>query len=229
MTAFQAEGYGIALRAMLIKSALRDWLSVSYGMIRIPVIDSLRSPPKGETAEWYMKYMTLCFSSPYFSFPLEGNASKRQRVYKAERRFDTPSLFLTANRRPVSFLFLTLGHTFGVRVQRVLEKVLKMDRPLAGGFLSLTGLWPEGCGGGFAASLLKSALRDWLSMSYGMISILRIGSLRSPPPIRLRRTFPHPGDRINRSMLSCRDMAPRLSIHSPTTKWWQGNLIRKEP
>ncbi len=84
----------------------------------------------------------------------------------------------------------------------------------AGGFLSLTGLWPEGCGGGFAASLLKSALRDWLSMSYGMISILRIGSLRSPPPIRLRRTFPHPGDRINRSMLSCRDMAPWLSIHS---------------
>ena len=30
-------------------------------------------------------------------------------------------------------------------------KVLKMDRPAAGGFLSLTGLWPEGCGGGFAA------------------------------------------------------------------------------
>ncbi len=52
-----------------------------------------------------------------------------------------------------------------------------------------------------------------------MISILRIGSLRSPPPIRLRRTVPHPGDRINHSMLSCRDMAPWLSIHSPTTKW----------
>ena len=31
---------------------------------------------------------------------------------------------------------------------------------------------------------------------------------------------PHPGDRINRSMLSCRDMAPWLSIHSATTKWW---------
>ena len=79
-------------RAISIKSALRDWLSVSYGMIRILVIGSLRSPPKGETAEWYMKYMTLCFFPPYFSFPLEGNASKRQRVYKAERRFDTPSL-----------------------------------------------------------------------------------------------------------------------------------------
>ena len=35
-------------------------------------------------------------------------------------------------------------------------KVLKMDRPLAGGFLSLTGLWPEGCGGGFAADYKKS-------------------------------------------------------------------------
>ena len=34
--------------------------------------------------------------------------------------------------------------------------------------------------------LIKSALRDWLSVSYSMISILVIGSLRSPPPIRLR-------------------------------------------
>ena len=34
------------------------------------------------------------------------------------------------------------------------------------------------------------ALRDWLSMSYGMISILLIGSLRSPPPIRAAPDFP---------------------------------------
>ena len=40
------------------------------------------------------------------------------------------------------------------------------------------------------AMLIKSALRDWLSMSYGMIGILLIGSLRSPPSIRLRRTSP---------------------------------------
>ena len=45
MTAFQAEGCGIALRAMLMKSALRDFLSVSYGMISILLIGSLRSPP----------------------------------------------------------------------------------------------------------------------------------------------------------------------------------------
>ena len=39
------------------------------------------------------------------------------------------------------------------------------------------------------------ALRDWLSVSYGMISTLVI-SRCAAPLIRLRRTFPHPGDRI---------------------------------
>ena len=40
----------------------------------------------------------------------------------------------------------SMGHTFGVRVHKVQRvqkvqkgKVLKIDRPLAGGFLSLTG------------------------------------------------------------------------------------------
>ena len=32
-----------------------------------------------------------------------------------------------------------------------------------------------------AAMLIKSALRDWLPVSYGMISTLVIGSLRFPP------------------------------------------------
>ena len=41
-----------------------------------------------------------------------------------------------------------------------------------------------------AAILIKSALRDWLSVSYGMISILRIGSLRSPPFGGYTTTFP---------------------------------------
>ena len=35
------------------------------------------------------------------------------------------------------------------------EKVLKIDRPMAGGFLSLTRLWREGCGGGSAAVFEK--------------------------------------------------------------------------
>ena len=45
-------------------------------------------------------------------------------------------------------------------------------------------LWQAGSkGGGIAlwAMSIKSALRDLLSVSYGMKSILRIGSLRSPP------------------------------------------------
>ena len=41
-------------------------------------------------------------------------------------------------------------------------------------------------------------------MSYGMISILLIGSLRSPPPIRLRRTSPESGGRIKHLEASLR-------------------------
>ena len=48
-----------------------------------------------------------------------------------------------------------------------------------------------------AAMLIKSALRIHLSVSYGMIGILLIGSLRSPPPFRLRQTSPYAGGRIN--------------------------------
>ena len=42
--------------------------------------------------------------------------------------------------------------------------------------LPLRGISPQG---------ETRALRDWLSVSYGMMRILVIGSLRSPPPIRL--------------------------------------------
>ena len=47
-----------------------------------------------------------------------------------------------------------------------------------------------------AAMLMKSVLRDLLSVSYGMKNILLTGSLRSPPPIRLCRTSPYAGGRI---------------------------------
>ena len=88
---------------------------------------------------------------------------------------------------------------------------------------------------------IKSALRDLLSVPYGIVSILVISRYAASPypaaPDFLHRKAchtilrslcsltnrvplpPHPGDRINRSMLSCRDIVPWLSIHSPTTKW----------
>ena len=47
-------------------------------------------------------------------------------------------------RKEMGFAMGLTGHTFGVRV-------LKMDRPAAGGFLGLTAFQAEGCGGGFAA------------------------------------------------------------------------------
>ena len=117
-----------------------------------------------------------------------------------------------------------MGHSvaaWGVRVDGTSSRGLWP--PVGGGLcsLALKGQRPFGPRVVVAASpqFLKSALRIYLSASYGKISILLTGSLRSPPPIRLRRTSPCSGGRINRSMLSCRDMAPWLNTHSPTTKW----------
>ena len=44
----------------------------------------------------------------------------------------------------------------------------------------------------------------------------------------LRRTSPFAGGRINRSMLSCRDMAPWLSIHSPTAPRGEDGAVRHQ-
>ena len=67
-----------------------------------------------------------------------------------------------------------LGHTCGVRV-------LKMDGPSAQGFLGLTAFQAEGCGIARRAMSIKSALRDLLSVSYDMISILVISRYAAPP------------------------------------------------
>ena len=66
----------------------------------------------------------------------------------------------------------------GVRVQKV-QRVLRVQRV-------------ADCRS--AAMLIKSALRDLLSVSYGMISILLIGSLRSPPPYPAAPDFPPKGE-----------------------------------
>ena len=123
LTAFQAEGCGIARRAISMKSALRDWLSVSY-VTQYPV-------------------------PPIFSFPLEGKChvvakgctglSSDVILYRYPDRHSAASLANSWPSPPCK-----LGHTYGV-------KVLRIDRPAAGGFLSLTALQAEGCGGGFAA------------------------------------------------------------------------------
>ena len=77
-----------------------------------------------------------------------------------------------------------LGHTFDVRV-------LKMDRPDGRKVLKFDGaLGPEGCGIARRAMSIKSALRDLLSVSYDMKTILLTGSLRSPPPFPAAPDFP---------------------------------------
>ena len=116
------------------------------------------------------------------------------------------------------------------------ERVLRMDRPEGRRVRKFDGPSGRGLRIALRAILIKSALRDWLSVSYGMISILVISRCAAPPypaaPDFLHGKachtilkslcsltnrvplLPHLGDRINRSMLSCRDMAPWLSTHS---------------
>ena len=48
------------------------------------------------------------------------------------------------------------GKIKGFRRFKEQEKVLKFDRPLAGGFLGLTGLWPEGFGIAFGDEYIVS-------------------------------------------------------------------------
>ena len=161
----------MAASPRIIKSALRDWLSISYGMISILLIGSLRSPPPIRLRPWTH---------------LRCEGSQGSEGSKGS----------------------------------------------------------EGDGIALWAMSIKSALRDLLSVSYDIVSILVISRYAAPPypaaPDFLHgkachtilRSLcsltnrvplpPHPGDRINRSMLSCRDMAPWLSIHSPTTKWGEG-------
>ena len=76
-------------------------------MISILLIGSLRSPPKGETAEWYMKYMTLCFSSPYFSFPLEGNAIKLRisQIFSDRKLLRVCGFIMQQNHNNSSYIF----------------------------------------------------------------------------------------------------------------------------
>ena len=59
MTAFQAEGCGIALRAMSIKSALRIHLSMSYGIVSILVISRYAAPPYPAAPDFHLKVKRL--------------------------------------------------------------------------------------------------------------------------------------------------------------------------
>ena len=128
LTGLRPEGCGIARRAMSIKSALRDFLSVSYGKITILLTGSLRSPPPIRLCHWTH---LRCEGS-------EGSKGSK-------------------------------------------GKVLKMDRPRGRRVLKFDGLSGRGLWIARWAMLIKSALRDLLSVPYGMIRILVISRYAAPP------------------------------------------------
>ena len=79
------------------------------------------------------------------------------------------------------------------RVQKVqMGKVLKIDRPAAGGFLSLTGPLAPRVADCPSGNAYKISVTDLLSVSYGMISITSISHLRwlFPPLVPYGTAFP---------------------------------------
>ena len=76
------EGCGLPLWAMLIKSALRDWLSVSYGMKSITSISHLR---------WLSPLW--CLTAPPSPRGI-GRATKGKRLYGQARRLTSPDLHI---------------------------------------------------------------------------------------------------------------------------------------
>ena len=92
---------------------------------------------------------------------------------------------------------------------------------MAGGFLSLTAFQAEGCGLPLAM-LIKSALRAWLSMSYGMISILVISRCARLPPYPASPDFPlfRGKNKTPRNILSI-----NISISISTVRWRHGALL----
>ena len=78
---------------------------------------------------------------------------------------------------------IALGHTFGV-------KVLKMDRPDGRKVLKFDGLSGRGLRIALRAMLIKSALRDWLSGSDGMIRITMMSHLRWLFPLARQSSWP---------------------------------------
>ena len=75
-------GLRIALRAMLIKSALRDWFYESYSLIRITMMSHLR---------WLSPLW--CLTAPPSPRGI-GRATKGKRLYGQARRLTSPDLHI---------------------------------------------------------------------------------------------------------------------------------------
>ena len=114
-------------------------------MLSILVIGSLRSPPKGENAEMVREVYDSLFFSSDPSFPLEGKSREAGKGVRGRAPIGCSFAVLTANRRPVSFLLLTIGHAFGVKVQKAQRgRFLRWTGPIGRRVLKFDGLSGRG-------------------------------------------------------------------------------------
>ena len=97
------------------------------------------------------------------------------------------------------------------------------------GFVSLTGRWPEGCGLPLWAMLIKSALRDLLSVSYVMISTTVISHLRwlFPPFGALRHHLPAPLGSVSHDSQVA--LLPYELCSLATAERWDNKALKSSP
>ena len=115
------------------------------------------------------------------------------------------------------------GHTFGVRV-------LKMDRPAAGGFASLTALRTEGGGLPLCGNAYKVSVTDlpFCVIWHDRHSAYWLAALTSPYPASLDCPRKRGQNKTPRNILFISISTVSTGCCAPS-KRWQGNWIRKEP
>ena len=197
LTALRAEGCGLPCRAMLIKSALRDlsfcviWHDEHSG-------DWLTAfaTKKGGAADAAGCVEGLWKKVLKMDRPTAGGFLSLTALRAEGCGLPCRAMLIKSALRDLSFCVIWHDEhsgdwltAFATKkggaadaagcVEGLWKKVLKMDRPTAGGFLSLTALRAEGCGLPCRAILMKSALRDlsfciiWHDEHYG----------NQPPPV----------------------------------------------
>ena len=110
LTALQAEGCGLPLCGNAYKVSVTG-LTLCVIWHEKHSADWLTAfTPKGRNCGMVHEVYDSLFFPSYLSFPLEGKSREAGKGVRGRVPIGCSIAILTANRRPVSFLLLTLGH-----------------------------------------------------------------------------------------------------------------------
>ena len=117
---------------------------------------------KGENAEMVREVYDALFFSPYPSFPLEGKCLEEAKGCTGQSTDRMPHHY-PDRQSAACVIFASYpwthlrceGSKGSKDSEGCIERFLRWTGLAAGGFLGLTGLWPEGGGGALRAQIIK--------------------------------------------------------------------------